>query len=108
MIQKDLLVRARSETDSRVNAVRLTAGGRETLAAVEAKAAAADVRILRAIGRSRRDGFVDALRELAKAGRSHPAVDEGEGQPSKPGKKKKKSARKLAKMGGETAATAAE
>jgi DNA-binding MarR family transcriptional regulator len=106
MILKGLLARARSETDNRVNAVRLTPAGRDALAAAEARAAAADARILRAIGRSRRDGFIDALRELAKAGRSHPIADDGEGQPPKPHKKKKKSARKLSKISEATAPAA--
>jgi DNA-binding MarR family transcriptional regulator len=106
MILKGLLARARSETDNRVNAVHLAPAGREALAAMAPRALTADARILRAIGRSRRDGFIDALRELAKAGRADPAADEA--PPTKAEKKKKKSARKLAKINAEAAATAAQ
>ena len=90
MIGKGLLARERSQTDNRVNAVHLTEAGQAALAETSARAEEADARIMRVIGRSRRDSFLAALRDLSKAGRT--GGDESEDEASdeaKPAKKKK-------------------
>ena len=91
MIGKGLLARERSSTDNRINAVRLTDAGRAALDETQAKADLADERVMRSIGRSRRAAFVDALRDLSKAGRSFQG---DETEPSEPKPKKAKLGKK--------------
>ena len=67
MIGKGLLVRQRSSVDARANAVSLTEDGRAALAATLPAADAADARLLEHLGKGKRDGFVAALRQLARA-----------------------------------------
>ena len=115
MIGKGLLGRERSSTDNRINAVRLTEAGRAALADTQAKADAADERVMKAIGRSRRAAFADALRDLSKAGRSFQG-DEAEPSEAKPKKDKlgkkpkseKKAGAKKAKKAKAPEAAAAE
>ena len=115
MIGKGLLARERSSTDNRINAVRLTDAGRAALEDTQSKADAADERVLRAIGRSRRAAFVDALRDLSKAGRSFQGDESEPSEPkakkAKPGKKpkaeKKAGAKKVKKAKPSSAADAA-
>ncbi|MEO6378905.1 MAG: MarR family transcriptional regulator [Caulobacteraceae bacterium] len=92
MIGKGLLGRERSSTDNRINAVTLTEAGRAALDDTQARADAADERVMKAIGRSRRGAFVDALRDLSKAGRS---VVGDEPEPSADKPKKLKPGKKL-------------
>ncbi|MGC1304868.1 MAG: MarR family winged helix-turn-helix transcriptional regulator [Caulobacteraceae bacterium] len=105
LIAKGYLVRERSASDARANAVNLTVEGRAVLEAARPRVEAADLRILELLGAKKREPFVDALRRLAKAGesallpdvsggdkKSKRADDEanGRGKKHKGGKKKKK------------------
>ena len=86
MIAKDYLVRERSTTDGRANTVRLTDIGRAVLEAVEPQVSAADQRILALLSSSKRDAFINQLRDLAKAGEKSLV---GSDEAAKPEKKKK-------------------
>ncbi len=68
MIGKGLLVRERSTSDGRANAVRLSEQGLEALTEASPRAEAADHRILACLPKGKRDSFVDALHLLARAG----------------------------------------
>lgn len=68
MITKGLLERQRSASDARANAVSLTEAGREALALVKPRMAAADARLLALLGAARREALTEALRELIRAG----------------------------------------
>lgn len=68
MIGKGLLARERSAVDARANTVRLTDAGRAELDAARDKVLAADAKILGFLPGGKRDGFVNTLRDLAKAG----------------------------------------
>lgn len=100
MIKKGLLERERSASDARANAVRLTDAGRAALDEARPVMAAADERLLRMLSSSKREGLVNLLRDLVKAGERGAVVDlpkkaKAE-KPTKPpkaekiGKKKKK------------------
>jgi len=100
MIGRGLLERERSQLDARANAVRITDQGRAALDEVQPKAVDADAKLLRLLSRnSRRETFVDLLRELVRTGEAaragEPANDEA-GKSAKAakgeGKKKKKKA----------------
>ena len=110
MIAKDLLARERSALDARANVVRLTAQGAQALAAMRPRAEAADAQILHVLGSGKRDGFVSALRALARAGEAallEPKEDEAraakkarkaakaDGLGKKPKKSKAKKSKKL-------------
>jgi DNA-binding MarR family transcriptional regulator len=105
MIGKGLLVRERSSADARANIVRTTEAGREALAAVAPKVAAADQRMLDLLGPKKRDAFLTGLRRLAKAGepallpedaQSAPTVEPQAKAKLKKEKKKKKKAKAAA------------
>jgi DNA-binding MarR family transcriptional regulator len=67
MIGKGLLARERSAADARANAVHLSEAGRSALAAAAPRVAAADIRILAALPKGKRESFLTALDELARA-----------------------------------------
>lgn len=66
MISKNLLARARSETDARANAVRLTDKGRNVLEDARPKMARADSRLLKLLASDRRQTLPTLLRELIR------------------------------------------
>ena len=68
MIGKDLLVRERSSSDGRANAVHLSEAGRAALAAAAPGVANADARLLGVLSKGKRESFLAALRQLAKSG----------------------------------------
>jgi DNA-binding MarR family transcriptional regulator len=111
MIGKDLLVRERSTSDGRANAVRLSEKGLEALTEASPRAVAADQRILACLPKGKRDSFVEALHLLARAGEKAQAkidktpAEGAEAAAPKPkkakadkGGKKKKKARKTEKV----------
>lgn len=91
MIAKEYLMRERSATDGRANTVRLTDIGRAVLEAVAPQVSAADHRILAHLSSSKRDAFINQLRDLAKAGEKSLV---GSDEPAKAEKKKKAAAEK--------------
>jgi MarR family transcriptional regulator, temperature-dependent positive regulator of motility len=66
MIAKGLLARARSETDARANAVRLSDKGRTVLEDARPKMARADSRLLKLLGADKRQSLAPLLRELIR------------------------------------------
>ncbi len=92
LLARDLLARERSTVDARANVVRLTDAGRAALAAMRPLAAEADARILKALGSGKRDGFVSALRALARAGEA--SLLDAEADTAKAEKKARKAAAK--------------
>jgi DNA-binding MarR family transcriptional regulator len=68
MISKGLLARARSETDARANAVRLTDKGRRVLDDARPKMARADSRLLKLLASEHRQALPGLLRELIRGG----------------------------------------
>ena len=112
MIGKGLLVRERSSSDGRANAVHLSEAGRAALAAAAPGVADADARLLGVLSKGKREAFLSALRQLAKSGEKAAAkaekaaektvavVEPAEASPvkaKKPGKGKKKKAAKAKK-----------
>lgn len=91
MIGKDLLERERSERDARAKTVRLTAAGRDALAAAEPRAAAADGRLMRLLGERKAEKFLSALESLVAAGEQSGG---GPAEASKPAKPKDKGGKK--------------
>ncbi|MBE7219086.1 MAG: winged helix-turn-helix transcriptional regulator [Caulobacteraceae bacterium] len=92
LLARDLLARERSTLDARANVVRLTEAGREALDAMRPRAAQADARILKALGSGKRDGFVSALRALARAGEA--SLLDADADAAKAEKKARKAAAK--------------
>ena len=68
MISKGLLERERSRDDARANTVRLSDEGRTALADARPRVIAADARILGCLAKGRRESFLTALADLARAG----------------------------------------
>jgi MarR family transcriptional regulator, temperature-dependent positive regulator of motility len=97
LIAKGYLVRERSASDARANAVNLTDEGRAVLEAARPRVEAADQRILELLGAKKREPFVDALRRLAKAGESALLPDGGSEKKPKDGGKKHKAGKKAKK-----------
>jgi MarR family transcriptional regulator, temperature-dependent positive regulator of motility len=97
LLTRGLLQRERSAMDARANVVRLTEEGTAALEAMRPRAAAADQRILQVLGGGKRDGFVTALRALARAGEA--SLVDGEDQA-----RLEKKARKAAARAAEAAA----
>jgi DNA-binding MarR family transcriptional regulator len=97
LIAKGYLVRERSASDARANAVNLTDEGRAVLEAARPRVEAADQRILELLGAKKREPFVDALRRLAKAGESALLPDGGAEKKPKDGGKKHKAGKKAKK-----------
>lgn len=97
LIAKGYLVRERSASDARANAVNLTDEGRTVLEAARPRVEAADQRILEMLGTKKREPFVDALRRLAKAGESALLPDGSTEKKPKDGSKKHKGGKKKKK-----------
>lgn len=91
LIAKGLLARERSTLDARANVVRLTEEGAAALAGMRPRAEAADVRILHVLGSGKRDGFVSALRALARAGEA--SLLDGAAEEARAAKKARKAAK---------------
>ena len=81
MIGKGLLARERSASDGRANAVHLSEAGRAALDAAAPRVEAADARILETLSKGKREAFIAALRDLAKAGGKAMAKAEGIAEP---------------------------
>ena len=98
MITKGLLERQRSAADARANAVRLTPAGRELLEEAKPKMAEADARLLKLLSSGKRDGLMNALRDLIAAGEAAaepaPAKAPKKAKAEKPAKVKKVKAQK--------------
>ena len=92
LLARDLLARERSTIDARANVVRLTDSGRSALDAMRPRVAEADARILKALGSGKRDGFVSALRAMARAGEA--SLLEADADTAKAEKKARKAAAK--------------
>lgn len=103
MIGKDLLVRERSKSDARANAVRLTEAGRAALEAAAPQAQAADEALLALLPKGKRDTFVDLLRLLTGDEEPKPKKDKAEKAERKAAKaeKKRKKAEKAVKEAAE-------
>jgi MarR family transcriptional regulator, temperature-dependent positive regulator of motility len=95
MITKGLLVRERSVDDARANTVSLTDQGRMALEEIRPKVAAADARLLRLLSSGKRDGFLNLLKDLARADLSAPGGEKKKAKKAKADKLSK--AEKLAK-----------
>jgi MarR family transcriptional regulator, temperature-dependent positive regulator of motility len=89
METKGLMVRAKSATDSRANAVHLTVGGREALATALPKLALIDREVLALVSASRRDTFIELLMRIAL-----PSPIKASAKAGKIGKKLKKKEKK--------------
>ena len=96
LIAKGLLARERSTLDARANVVRLTETGAAALANMRPRVAAADAAILEVLGSGKRDGFVSALRALARAGE---AALLGEPEAEAKAEKKRLKAERVARDG---------
>jgi len=90
LIGKGLLARERSTLDARANTVRLTPEGRAAAQEAAPRVAQADGRILALMPAAKRDAFIKALRDLARAaGKPQAEPDETEPKKAKPDKKAK-------------------
>lgn len=90
MIGKDLLVRERSKSDARANAVHLTEAGRAALEAAAPRAEAADTALLALLPKGKRETFVDLLRLLTGDDEPKPKKDKTEKAERKAAKAEKK------------------
>ncbi|HWE98625.1 MAG TPA: MarR family winged helix-turn-helix transcriptional regulator [Caulobacteraceae bacterium] len=97
LLVKGLLLRERSATDARANAVRLSDAGRNALEAGADAAARADQRLLGLLSAKKREAFMKVLGSLAAAADAPLAAGPVAGQPPKAGKKAK--AKKAKKAG---------
>lgn len=88
LLAKGLLLRERSATDARANAVRLSEAGRQALEAGAEAAARADERFLALLSTKKRDGFMKILGALAAAADS-PKTGRVRAEAPKTEKKKK-------------------
>jgi DNA-binding MarR family transcriptional regulator len=101
MTAKGLLTRERSTLDARAKAVRLSAEGQALLDAARPKVEAADRRIMGLLPKSKRDGFLDLLSELASAADAAPDQAKAEAKALKKAQKEAKKAEKAAKKAAE-------
>lgn len=90
MDSRGLLVREKSASDARANAVRLTEAGEVALAAGRLPAAGADERLLALLSPKKRPSFVKLLSALVAAADGETAPKKSKG---KKAKRKKKAAR---------------
>lgn len=82
MIAKGLLVRERSQSDARANAVRLSETGAAVLQEARPKMAQADAQLMRLVSGSKRETFLAQLRQMAAAG--DPAAEAAPPEPKAP------------------------
>jgi DNA-binding MarR family transcriptional regulator len=94
MTTKGLLERERSSIDARAKAVKLSDAGAALLEAARPRVEAADKRILGLLPKSKRDGFIELLADLANAADAAPDLAKAE---AKAAKKAMKEARKAEK-----------
>ncbi|WP_332678848.1 MarR family winged helix-turn-helix transcriptional regulator [Brevundimonas sp.] len=97
MTVKGLLDREKSVVDARAKAVRLSAAGQAALDAARPKVEAADKRILALLPKSKRDGFLDLLSELAGEADAAPDKARAEARAARKAAREAKKAEKLAK-----------
>lgn len=105
MTTRGLLDRVQSTIDARAKAVSLSAAGQAALDAARPKVEAADKRILALLPKSRRDGFLAVLAELA--GEADAAPDKAKAE-ARAAKKAAREAKKLAKKAAKPAKVKAE
>jgi DNA-binding MarR family transcriptional regulator len=105
MIGKGLLERERSSADGRANAVRLTDMGRAALDQAAPKAADADQALLKLLSSGKRNGFLNALRQIA-AEPANTTAAKAAHKAKKGGRKAKKSKKKSKKAKAETTVAA--
>lgn len=67
LVDKRLLQRKRTKEDARMYAVRITAKGQATLAALRPAAARVDARLLAVLSAGHRSDFIDNLRRIVSA-----------------------------------------
>lgn len=99
MTTKGLLDRERSTLDARAKAVRLSVAGEAALDGARPKVEAADKRIMALLPKSKRDGFLDLLAELAGEADAAPAKARAEAKALKRAAREAKKAEKAAKKG---------
>jgi DNA-binding MarR family transcriptional regulator len=97
MTTKGLLDRERSAVDARAKAVSLSAAGQAALDAARPRVEAADKRIMALLPKSKRDGFLDLLAELAGEADAAPDKARAEAKAAKKAAREAKKAEKLAK-----------
>lgn len=105
MTTKGLLDREQSAVDARAKAVSLSAAGQAALDAARPKVEAADKRILALLPKSKRDGFLGLLAELA--GEADAAPDKAKAE-ARAAKKAAREAKKLSKKAAKPAKVKAE
>lgn len=101
MTTKGLLTRERSTLDARAKAVRLSAEGQALLDAARPKVEAADRRIMGLLPKTKRDGFLDLLSDLASAADAAPDQAKAEAKALKKAQKEAKKAEKASKKAAE-------
>ncbi|MGZ9114031.1 MAG: MarR family transcriptional regulator, partial [Brevundimonas sp.] len=92
-----LLDREKSVVDARAKAVRLSVAGQAALDAARPKVEAADKRIMALLPKSKRDGFLELLAELAGEADAAPAKAKADARAAKKAARELKKAEKLAK-----------
>ncbi len=96
MTTKGLLSRERSVSDARAKAVRLSAEGQMLLESARPRVEAADKRIMALLPKSKRDGFLELLSELASAADAAPDQAKADAKALKKVEKESRKAEKLA------------
>lgn len=99
MTARGLLARERSAVDARAKAVRLSAEGMALLEAARPRVIAADKRILALLPKSRRDGFLELLSDLATTADAAPDVARAEAKAARKAAKEARKAEKAARKG---------
>jgi len=97
MTTKGLLDRERSAVDARAKAVSLSAAGQAALDAARPRVEAADKRIMALLPKSKRDGFLALLAELAGEADAAPDKARADAKAAKKAAREAKKAEKLAK-----------
>jgi DNA-binding MarR family transcriptional regulator len=99
MTTKGLLDREKSTLDARAKAVRLSEQGQAALDAARPRVEAADKRIMTLLPKSKRDGFLNLLAELAGEADAAPAKAKAEAKAAKKAAREAKKAEKLIRKG---------
>ena len=103
MTTKGLLARERSSLDARAMAVSLSAEGQALLDAARPRVEAADKRIMGLLPKTKRDGFLELLSELAASADAAPEAAKAEAKALKKAQKEARKAEKAAKKADEPA-----
>lgn len=101
MTAKGLLARERSTIDARAKAVRLSPEGLALLESARPRVIAADKRIMALLPKSRREGFLELLSDLATTADAAPEAARVEAKLAKKAAKEAKKAEKAARKGGD-------